>query len=580
MIDSRGMALDESKRTHESRVAASGAAGSLLESARGRILLLAGFLLLALILYRPALRGPFVSDDIAYLVTHPYTKALSLENLLAIFDPRGPARFYTANYEPVHLLLGAVERHIFADATPGYHLVNVAVHALVAVLLLGCLLRVGVWPWAALFGGIFFLVHPANVEAVAWASQLKSCAALAFALGALLALPRAPLASTLLFALSLLTKATGFFALPAAAAAHWAQRRRGGDPCARGRWLVAWLGIALLYAVPQLGAFAHLGAADTAVFDGPWAHLRGVAALGMRYALMAATAHGVSAFQEPDLAVSWLDPYWLAAIPTAGLLVWRCVATLRRGSPEAACWVAAAAAFAPVSQILPFATPMADRYLYFILPGLIGGALLWAQALWVRLLRRPDADGGFLRRASARALGVLCALGLAAFAWQSTERAALWRSETLLLVDAARHHPDGVTAHFLRARSAAQAGDARTAVAALQVVADRGLDRFMAVRDDPGLAPLRGDPGFQRVIREMAGRWIARAQARGYTTQPELRVLGLAHLERQEYAAAVAAFEASLRAGGPLDDAVRAELAALRARLGDVPGTGDPGAAP
>jgi hypothetical protein len=559
------MALDESERTCEMRDAASSPVGTSLATARGWALLFTGFLLLCLALYWPALTGPFVSDDIAYLVTHPYTGALSLENLRAILDPWGPARFYTANYEPVHLLLGALERHIFADATLGYHLVNVFVHALVAVLLVACLRRVGVWPRAALLGGVFFLVHPANAEVVAWASQLKTCASLAFALGALLALPRAPLASTLLFGLSLLTKASGLFALPGAAALLWAQRRGGAERCGDARWLAVWLGIALLYAVPQVTAFAHLGAVDAA-FDGPWTHLRSMAAVGMRSVLMAATGHGVSAFQEPAPAVSWLAPYWLAALPTAALLAWRGFDTLRRGRPEAACWVAAAAAFAPVSQLFPFADPVADRYLYFILPGLIGGGLLWIQALLSRT-RHPQLRSGRVPAALFAALSVW-------LAWQCTERVPLWRSEALLLVDAARHYPDGISAHILRARGAAQAGDAETAVAALQVVADRGLDRFMAVRDDPGLAPLRDDPGFRRVIQAMAGRWIERARARGYATQPELRVLGLAHLEREEYADAVAALEASLRVGGPLDAVVRAELDEARARLAVSRGAG------
>ena len=557
------MALDESERTQGTRAAISSAAGISFASARGWALLFVGFLLLCLVLYWPALAGPFVSDDIAYLVTHPYTGALSPESLRAIFDPWGPARLYTANYEPVHLLLGALERHIFADATLGYHLVNVFVHALVAVLLVACLCRVGVWPRVALLGGLFFLVHPANVEVVAWASQLKSCASLAFALAALLVLSRAPLASALLFALSLLTKATGLFALPSAAALFWTQRRGGATRCGDARWLAVWLGVALLYAVPQITAFAHLGAAD-ASFDGPWVHLRSCAAVGMRYARMAATGLGVSAFQEPAPAVSWLDPYWLAAVPTAALLVWRSVVALWRGRAEAACWVAAAAAFAPVSQLFPFLNPVADRYLYFILPGLIGGVLLWAQDFLARS-QRPRLGSG---RVLAAVFGAL----IAWFAWQSAERAPLWRSETLLLVDAARHYPDGISAHFLRARSAAQAGDAEAAVAALQAVADRGLDRFMAVRDDPGLAPLRDDPAFRRVIRAMAGRWIERARQRGYATQPELRVLGLAHLEREEHADAVVALEASLRVGGPLDAVVRAELAEARARLADSRG--------
>jgi tetratricopeptide (TPR) repeat protein len=235
--------------------------------------------------------------------------------------------------------------------------------------------------------------------------------------------------------------------------------------------------------------------------------------------------------------------------------------------------VAAAAAFAPVSQVFAFLNPVADRYLYFILPGLIGGGLLWAQELWTRALRRADAPGCRRWLGSGRALAAVFAALIAGFAWQSAGRVPLWRSETLLLVDAARHYPDGVSAHFLRARGAAQAGDAEAAVAALQAAADRGLDRFMVVRDDPGLAPLRDDPGFRRVIWAMAGRWIERAQRRGYGTQPELRVLGLAHLEREEYADAVAALEASLRVGGPLDAVVRAELAEARARLAGSRGT-------
>ena len=517
--------------------------------------LFAAFAAVATGLYHPALRGPFLFDDVIYLVSHPYTETLSVANVVAILDPFGHARFYSANYEPVHLLAAAVERHIFADALIGYHLVNLFVHTGNAVLLVAWLRAAPVPAAAALGGGLFFLVHPANVEAVAWMSQLKTTGSLAFAFGALLLLRRWPPIAALLFALSLLTKAAGLFALPAAAAWLWA------DPGARRRdwlWLGGWLVIAAMYAVPQFSAFAHLGEVEVPAFHDPWVHARTIAAVGARYLAMAPAAIGVSAWQEPPPATSWLDPWWLAALPLGVLLGWRTLVCLRRRSPEAAFWVSAAAAFAPVSQLFPFATPVADRYLYTILPGLIGGVLVaGAQVRWL-----ADAHGA--RRAATIALPAALMLW---FAWQTSERAALWQHETRLMLDAARQYPEGATAHVLRARSAAQVGDADEAVALLREAVRRGIDQFTALERDPGLAPLVGTPQFAQLVREMAGAWIELARRRGYSTQPELRFLAIAHSRRGEYAEAVSALEAALAAGGPLDEMVREELAEARAQL-------------
>jgi tetratricopeptide (TPR) repeat protein len=490
-----------------------------------------------------------------------------------IFDPWGPAKLYAANYAPVHLLLTAVERHIFADWLPGYHLVNVGIHAANAVLLVAWLRGAGIAAGASLAAGLFFLVHPANVEAVAWASQLKTNASLAFALGALLAWRRAPPLALGLFALSLGTKASGLFALPTAAVWLWA------SPAASRRdwlWLAAWTGIAGLYAMPQFASFAHLGRVEVAAYADPWVHLRSVAAVGARYLVMAPTAIGVSAWQDPDPARSWLDPWWLASLPLLGVLAWRLAAGLRARRLEAAFWVSAAAAFAPVSQVFPFATPVADRYLYFILPGLLGGVLLWVQgalpARW-RAAREGSPDPRVL------ALAALALAWIAALGWQTAGRAKIWQSETRLLLDAARHYPEGGTAQILRARRAAQAGDVATAMAALRIAVDRGLDRFTALEQDPGLAPIRQTPEFRALMREMAGRWIELAKRRGYSTQPELRFMAIAHSTRGEYAAAVDALEAALVAGGPQDELIRSELAAARARLagerGSEPGGGD-----
>ncbi len=570
----------------------------------------AAFAALALAILQPALAGPFVSDDHLY-VNHPYTSELSVANAVAILDPFGPAKLHTANYEPVHLWLQALERQIFADATLGYHCLNAWVHALVATLLVALWKRSGVPLVAAVLGAVFFAVHPANVEAVAWISQQKTTVSVALALAALLALPRHGAIATALFALALLTKASAAFALPMAAGFAWAagprpsagprrqgrskaaerprseakpseggppqgrskaaerprsepQASEGGPPQGRAaqrgealrRWV--WVGAFALclaaYALPQLASFEHLGRARVEAFSDPWVQLRTIGAIGARYLAMAATGYGVSAFQEPEPVRAPFDPWWLASLAAAALLAWRVATSLRRRSDEAAYWLGALAAFAPVSQLFPFLNPMADRYLYTMLPGLIGGVLCAAR----------DAPAS-LPLPVARVVVAGATAGVALLAVTSFERARLWRSETLLNLDAARHYPEGGSARFLRARAAAQAGDVETAVAELRAASLRGVDNFTILERDPGLAPIRAEAAFQELVREVAGRWIERAAERGVATQAELRFLALAHLVRGEQGAAVAAFERALAAGGPHSELVRAELAAAQA---------------
>jgi predicted membrane-bound dolichyl-phosphate-mannose-protein mannosyltransferase len=200
--------------------------------------------------YRAVLHGPFISDDIGYIVANPYTRDLTLGSVWALFDPFGAANFYTANYAPIHLLLTAVERNIFAGNFLGYHVVNILTHALNSVLLVALLRRSHLPGPIALAGGLFFALQPANVEAVAWISQLKTNASLAFSLGALLAFERRPAAATALFTLALLTKASATFALPMAATLLWV-RGNTADAVQTGRWLAAWTLIFCLYAILQ-----------------------------------------------------------------------------------------------------------------------------------------------------------------------------------------------------------------------------------------------------------------------------------------------------------------------------------------
>ena len=144
------------------------------------VLLFAAFAGIALAVYRPALHGPFLSDDYGYIVANPYTASLAPGPLLQLFDPTGPARLHTANYAPVHLLLTALERQIFANDVTGYHLINVLCHAFAGWLFAALLLRAQLPAPVAVLAG--FAIGP--MWCPTWsrssATSASSCSANAF----------------------------------------------------------------------------------------------------------------------------------------------------------------------------------------------------------------------------------------------------------------------------------------------------------------------------------------------------------------------------------------------------------------
>jgi len=521
-------------------------------------------------IYRPALHGDFVSDDIGYVPTNPWIQRMHSADVLAILNPWGGPASYTSNWAPVTLFLHATEWHFFGQGTPGYHSVNLCLHALVTTLLIPLFVRAGIHVWVAIVLSALFLVHPANVEAVAWISQLKTLASTAFGLGALLAHPRRPLLAVALFLGAILTKATAFFVLPVAAYWVLVRRREGSIALQRAGWLLAWGALFLMYLSPQFSAFYRGNVAGATLDPDPFVALRTLVALGARYLALAATGIGVSPFHQPPNASSLFDPWWLAGLAAGSLIAWRAFVTLRRVSPEGGFWVWAAFAYAPVSQIFPFLYPIGDRYLYDILPALFGALALTAGEALSRLDERRGAVGKPSLRASpalAR-VGLFAALAVAA-AWSlmSVRASANWQTPWTLTKATARNYPDGMSGHMLKAQAAALKSDAPTAVAELYRAADLGFDRFLFLPTEPTFAAIRNDPGFRAFVSDLAGKWIGMARIRGYDSQPELRVWAQAHMLRGEYAEAVDRLERAAAVGGPQDELTRVELEHARAKL-------------
>jgi Flp pilus assembly protein TadD len=135
--------------------------------------------LITLLAYIPAMRGGYIWDDETYVTHNPTLR--TLDGLRRIWLEPGAVPQY---YPLVHTTFW-VEYHLWQLHPFGYHLVNVLLHALVAIFLLLVLryLRVeGAW-----LAALFFALHPVHVESVAWITERKNVLSGLFYLSSLLA---------------------------------------------------------------------------------------------------------------------------------------------------------------------------------------------------------------------------------------------------------------------------------------------------------------------------------------------------------------------------------------------------------
>lgn len=116
--------------------------------------------------YEPAWNGKPIFDDVMYLTNTVELRSLSgLAHLWT--EPQT-----TRQYHPLLDTVFWVEDKLWGDSMLGYHLVNILIHVVAALLLLKILrqLRIpGAWLACAIFA-----LHPIQAESVAWLSELKN----------------------------------------------------------------------------------------------------------------------------------------------------------------------------------------------------------------------------------------------------------------------------------------------------------------------------------------------------------------------------------------------------------------------
>jgi len=141
------------------------------DSPRSRLFGVELIILLTLVVYLPAIQGGFLWDD-GLLVTNNTCVRLADGWWRAWLTPSPP------DYFPLTINSFWLEWQLWGESPHGYHVTNVLLHVLNAVLVLILLRQLRIrWAWAA---ALLFALHPVAVPSVAWISERKNVLSMLF----------------------------------------------------------------------------------------------------------------------------------------------------------------------------------------------------------------------------------------------------------------------------------------------------------------------------------------------------------------------------------------------------------------
>lgn len=551
-------------------------------------------------IYWPALHGGWVWDDDLEVVRNG---ALRL-------GPGGLGRIWLAvgapDYFPLKTTFQWMEWHAWGADTAAYHIVNLVLHGLCAVLFWRLLVRLfriggaasstvaavaaaratGGEEWTAWLGGLIFAVHPLAVESAAWIAELKNVLSLALLLASALAYVgfdstgrrRAYAASLGLFVAALLSKTTVVMFPAAILLFAWWRRGRidRSDLLRSAPFFALSLTLGLITVVFQ----AHRTAAGSMAISG----------LGSRAASagLAVAFYAGKFFFPVQLLPAY--PSWPTPVAVRGALAWLALAVLfggmwraRRGWGRHALFGAGffVLNLLPILGFIPMAFlqvgPVADHLCYISLLGLagltaatLGGVHRKAGFAGIRPEGAPGASALSRRLPVALAIG----LGIGAISIISHCLASNYDSNLAFWNHAFEGNPQSWTAANNLGDALTQAGEPRRAIAVLEAglrlepanarawynlgVAEDGVGRRdaaandyeTAVRRDPGLADAWNNLGRELARKGRAG--AARSCfERAIALDPELAAarsnLGLALAREGDYDAAMVQYRAALR---------------------------------
>ena len=484
--------------------------------------------------YSPALTAGFIWDDDDYVTENPL-----------LYEPDGLQRIWfsldaPSQYFPLVYTAFRIEYGIWGLEPFGYHLINVLLHALNALLLWILLRQIAVE--GAWFAAAVFALHPVHVESVAWVTERKNVMSLLFSLASLIAWmrfiePRRDRArcaygtSLFFYALALASKVTACTLPAAQILLLWLR----GHRIDRNRWA-------------QVAPFAVLGVGMGLVIT-YWERYH-IGTVGDRFSMSLVESFLVAtravwfylgkllwptnlAFSYPKFEIDPSDPaqyVWaLAGVVLLGLF-WGWRHTIGRAPLAAAIFFVAT--LSPLLGFIPlftfWYTYVADHYQYMASIGptaLVAAGSVW----WSRTRTRLGAAGR-----TAAATAVLLVLGV--LTWNQSR---VYENEETLWLDTLAKNPTSWMAQTNLGRAMMREGRYEEAVEA--------YGRVFSIRPDAHRAHVGVAGALLKLGRDAeAERHFEAAIALNPEIYRAHQALGRLKLKRRDREAAIGHYEAMI----------------------------------
>ncbi len=419
---------------------------SLSTTLRNVLIPVAVFSLIGVLVYGSSLGNSFVSwDDTGLIYNNPTVKGMTAANVQRAFTTYDPEL-----YIPLTLLSWQVDYAIGGLNPLPYHVGNLLLHIISALLALAIVTKLTTRHWMGWLVGLLFLVHPLHTEAVAWASARKDVLSTALCLASWLAyLGYAPTAerqrgspwllacSIVLFALALLAKVSVVLLPVILLLTDWYQRR-------------AWSTRMLLEKAPFFALsivfviVALFGKQDILVQTSLLDKVLMAAKSTVFYLEKLLLPLGLTPIYPymQSIQLTSLDFLIPAGITAAvvGLMLWLCVRWREAGFCLAFFFLGILPSFSNFAKHgeLYYAS---DRYAYLASIGIF----LLAALLMERALARVHGAG---RDTAIGTTALLCSVVALIFGVLTSAQAAIWKNSETLFRDVIAKQPNSVAAHL------------------------------------------------------------------------------------------------------------------------------------